>query len=358
MRPHAAVRIAPLLAAGVIAAHAVGLSQQKPDEGGPGSAETQKAGRAAVAYARSVADEGSPEYTAALRNAAALAKGLPIDGAAARAVPQPNLARGLLDLDPRYRQHAVAMNPQERIFGGERVPPGTYPDTVAITGNGGICTGTVIAGNAVLTAAHCFCHGVKTTVHVGDSLGTATANVTVARGTAMIQCTDDLLLGDVAVLMLDQALPVAPRRFAHDSLLATATVARAVGYGRTENPIAEPTGIKRRVDVPVASIACSGTVKTPGGAVSDAAFYKCAPGQEIVAGAPSLDKDSCNGDSGGPLFVTSQDGNLFLAGATSRATGPPGLRPCGDGGIYVRADGRIRKWLQSQGVSVAVGPAQ
>ena len=354
---HSGARLC-LVGACIFAAIATGYSQQSSTESGPGTAETQKAGRAAIAYARAVADEGTPAYTAALRNAAAMAKGLPVDTAASRSIPRPGAIRGLLDDDPRYRQNASDMRPQERIFGGERVPPGTFQDTVAITGNGGICTGTVIAASVVLTAAHCFCHGVKDTVHVGDSIAAATATVPVSSGTSMIQCTDDLSLGDLAVLMLSRPVTVAPRRFAHDSLFANAKVARAVGYGQTENPIAEPLGIKRRVDVPVASIACNGTVKTSDGVILDATFYKCASGLELVAGAPSLDKDSCNGDSGGPLFFTGQDGSLFLAGATSRATGPPGLRPCGDGGIYVRTDARIRKWLQTLGVTVTVGPAQ
>jgi hypothetical protein len=351
--------IAGLSSVGIVClCSALLLSQQKPAESGPGSPEAQKAGRAALAFARSVAEAGTPEFTEALRNASALAGGHPIEGTANRARSQPVHVRGLLDLDPRYRQNFESMDPQQRIFGGERVPPGLYPDTVAITGNGRICTGTLVTNTAVLTAAHCVCRGVTETVFVGDSLGSATAQITVANGTPMIDCTAPLQTGDVGVLFLNQPAPVQPRKFAHDSLIDAAAVARAVGFGRTENPIAEPIGIKRRVDVPVTSIACKGTVKTTDGVFTDTTYYGCSAGQELVAGAPSLDKDSCNGDSGGPLFVTAADGNLYLAGATSRATGPPGLRPCGDGGIYVRTDARVRKWLQTLGVTVAVGPVQ
>jgi hypothetical protein len=344
------------LAGWVLASSAILLSQAK--ESGPGGPEAQKAGRAAVAFAQSIADEGTPEYTAALRNASALAGRLPVDMAASRTLPHSTMVRGLLDLDLRYRQNVAAMDPQERIIGGERVPPGLYPDTVAITGNGGLCTGTIISANAVLTAAHCFCRGVKETVYVGDTIGNATTKVGVSTSSGMVGCTEDLAHGDVAVLFVTRPLTVTPRRFAHESLIASARIGRAVGFGLTENPIAEPLGIKRRVDVPIASTACNGTVTTPNGAEADSTFYKCSPGQELVAGAPSLDKDSCNGDSGGPLFLTASDGNLYLAGATSRATGPPGLRPCGDGGIYVRTDGRLRNWLQGLGVNVTVGPPQ
>ena len=90
----------------------------------------------------------------------------------------------------------------------------------------------------------------------------------------------------------------------------------------------------------MASIACNGTVSSAAGTVQDAQFYKCATGREIVVGAPSLDKDSCNGDSGGPLFIQGRDGGMYLAATTSRATGTAGMRPCGDGGICVRTDGQ------------------
>jgi len=210
----------------------------------------------------------------------------------------------------------------------------------------------------VLTAAHCFCGGVTDQVYVGENINAPTDKSAVDHGVAMMKCTDDLKAGDVAVLFLKKTLAVPPRAFASATLIGKVTIARAVGFGATENPIAEPIGIKRRVDVPIASSACSSTVSTSEGSVTDANFYGCAPGTELVAGAPSLDKDSCNGDSGGPLFVESQNGNLYLAATTSRATGPPGLRPCGDGGIYVRSDDKIVKWLQKNGVNVTVGPNQ
>jgi hypothetical protein len=340
----------------VLAATAPLVSRRQASESGPGSADSQKVGRAALAFAREAAKQDTPEFTEALRNAIAMAGRLPVDPTATRVRSDLIFTRGLLDFDLRYRQNFAAMNPQERIFGGERVPPGLYPDTVAITGNGRICTGTVIATNAVLTAAHCFCQKVSETVHFGDAVSNA-ATVGVASGFAMMDCSAPLAQGDVAVLMLSTPVTVTPRRFAADALFANASTGRAVGFGKTENPIAEPVGIKRRVDVPIASLACNGTVNTTTGTVADATYYGCSAGQEIVAGAQSLDKDSCNGDSGGPFFLTGPDGNLYLGGATSRATGPPGLRPCGDGGIYVRTDGRVRKWLQSRSITVSVGPS-
>jgi secreted trypsin-like serine protease len=333
------------------------LSQDLRPEIGPGSAESKKATRAARAFAQAVASEGTPEYTSALRKSLALAKGLPVGEDANRALNQVS-KRGAVDLDSRYRANFSNAQDNIRIWGGERVPTNTYLDTVAITGNGGLCTGTIIASNAVLTAAHCFCGGVAEKVYFGDSINmpASTALVDKTKSKSMIQCTADSKDGDVAVLMLSAPVQISPRALADTALINGATIGRAVGFGLTSTPVTEPAGIKRRVDVPVASVDCNGTVNTAEGAIMDSAFYGCSTLRELVAGAPSLDKDSCNGDSGGPFLVQSQNGNLYLAATTSRATGPPGLRPCGDGGIYVRTDGQVTQWIRSLGINIRVGP--
>jgi hypothetical protein len=347
------------VALGIAAIALTVRSQQTDRESGAGRPESQAAVRAAIAYAKQLAPEGTAEYTAALRKALALAGGLPISAEATRSITVFASMRGLLDLDQRYRRNLTSsVDETVRIWGGETVPPGTYPDTVALLGNGRICSGTVIASNMVLTAAHCYCNGVTERAIVGDTINAPLSTIPVSGAEAMVTCNESVANGDISVLKLAAALTVRPRAFANEALVSRASSARAVGYGRTANPITEPAGIKRRVDVPIASTACNGKVTTANGPVDDSVYYGCAPEREIVAGAPSLDRDSCNGDSGGPLFVTGRDGNLYLAGATSRPTGPPGLRPCGDGGIYVRTDARVVKWLASRGVTVTVGPPE
>jgi endonuclease G len=57
-----------------------------------------------------------------------------------------------------------------------------------------------------------------------------------------------------------------------------------------------------------------------------------------------LAKDTCTGDSGGPIYI--RDGqDWLLAGATSRAT-KGSVNNCGDGGVYVRVD-RYLDWIDS-----------
>jgi endonuclease G len=97
-------------------------------------------------------------------------------------------------------------------------------------------------------------------------------------------------------------------------------------------------GVKRQVDVPIASNDCRGS----SAGHDDHTAYGCDIGLEIVAGRPLLAQDSCNGDSGGPFYVLDKK-KWVLAGVTSRAT-DSAMHNCGDGGIYVRVD-RYRSWI-------------
>jgi secreted trypsin-like serine protease len=112
-------------------------------------------------------------------------------------------------------------------------------------------------------------------------------------------------------------------------MLTSAFTVRLAGFGNTDVFSGGGYGRRRMVDVPLAS--------------SDPVFGADLE-TEFVAGAPFLDRDSCNGDSGGPAYLES-DGVWYLAGATSRATASA-IRPCGDGGIYTRV-GVFEDWVRS-----------
>jgi hypothetical protein len=309
---------------------------------------TLKVVKDAFSKAGQVSQPGTAEYTASLRQE--------ISGAPSPPKPQ-KASPTSLDNDARYRDN---FSDQTRVYGGDVVAPGTFPDTVAITGNHQICTGVVIGAKTVLTAAHCFCGGVKETIYFGDSVLHAVNTASVTGGSSMIPCDPQLQLdhGDVAILTTNAILTIPPRAFASSGLINRAKFGRVVGFGIGMNPMTDPAGIKRMIDVPMASPDCKGMVQTASGGVQDSAYYRCAAGQELVAGAHSLDRDTCKGDSGGPLYVLGTDGTLYLAATTSRATGTPGMRECGDGGIYVRTDGTILTWLKSQNIEVFTGPSQ
>jgi len=328
------------------------------------AAQQQRAAKAADGYASALFDSNSAEYMAAFRSAlnsaAAITQPFPTVGVPRSAVPIAPTTT-LFDRDPRYIANSklLILNDQgaasERVWNG--LPTTGYQNTVVITGNSGLCTGTAISKNVVITAQHCHCDGVNQFVGVGTHYDDQHPGIRVARSVPMKKCDKPVSAqADIALLILEQDFEasVIPATLASQSLIDHATQVRVVGFGRDEH---NQVGQKLFVDVPVASTACGGSVKVAAGAqVPDSVYYGCNAGFELVASAPLLKKDTCNGDSGGPAFVRDQNGNDYLAAATSRAVSTPGANNCGDGGVYVRLDGAVAVWIKQQGVTPNVSP--
>jgi len=67
-----------------------------------------------------------------------------------------------------------------------------------------------------------------------------------------------------------------------------------------------------------------------------------APGGEFVAGGHGT--DACFGDSGGPVYIDTAQGPALI-GVVSRGLLVSG-EPCGEGGVFVRAD-KVTAWIKS-----------
>lgn len=244
--------------------------------------------------------------------------------------------------DPRYlaNQRQLARRTQGglRVIGGKRVKAGEFLDCVAVGSDAQWgCTGTLIGPNVVLTAGHCA--GVATRIFIGNDVGKEGRIVRVKK---RVRHPDyhKSRHNDLLVLLLDSNVDdVAPRLLAKKTLLDDATDGRVVGFGATDASGHFGYGVKRFVDVPIASPDCRGQVDGQ----SDNTTYGCDPGLELVAGRPMLEKDSCKGDSGGPFYVMNQTQQWLLGAVTSRAT-DSAMHTCGDGGVYPRVD-RYRAWI-------------
>ena len=231
----------------------------------------------------------------------------------------------------------------DSIVGGKRVRRGDFADCCAVGDETEwYCSGTLIAPNVVVTAGHC---DLTTRVYLKGN------DVSRAGGAEIInikKVTDDSgfesLLDfrhrnpkvDLRVLVLERDSTVPPRRIARESDLAGVSEATLVGFGMVDLAGKVGYGVKRRVKVPLMTLDCT----EPG--LADK--FGCREGYEIVAGHRGLLRDSCKGDSGGPLYIQAEDGSYLLLGATARGAWGR-ANECGDGGIYVRVD-QFLDWIR------------
>jgi trypsin len=195
-----------------------------------------------------------------------------------------------------------------RIIGGVLAPNHAYPFMVAMeyAADGfQFCGGSLIAPNKVLTAAHC----VDTTEPVRIRVGTNNRNtdpgqiVAVSTQVKHPKYNSTTLDYDVAVFTLassvvlndNKNLAKLPEACATleciTGLAKTGTTVRVAGWGATNPNGSSPSINLLQVDVPLASNATCNTAI--GGGIT---------GRMICAGFVSGGKDSCSGDSGGPLF--------------------------------------------------------
>jgi uncharacterized protein (TIGR03382 family) len=220
------------------------------------------------------------------------------------------------------------------IVGGTQVPAGRWPDVVAVLGEDGACTGTLVAPDVVLTAGHCI--EIHPTHVIADATDYTSGGERIAVKSARAYPSWWERF-DVGVLVLDHAAHPTPRAIASACLanarLRAAAPLRIVGFGLTTLNATGDNTVLREATIPVLDPFCT----------SDPTCLAAArPNGELIAGGRGT--GSCLGDSGGPAFVDGPTGPA-LVGVVSRGLDVPGL-PCGNGIVYVRAD-KIAAWIQS-----------
>jgi subtilisin-like proprotein convertase family protein/V8-like Glu-specific endopeptidase len=190
---------------------------------------------------------------------------------------------------------------------------GEFPSAVSIRSSGRAhCTGTLVAPQLVITAAHCVSTGnvgfLKVHVGLGTEPDFSERGVAVASfGTSPAYQRDIGGNSDVAYLVLAQPLdnvpitPVATDPEELRTLLATGTRSTLVGYGVHDNDVSGSSGVK---------YLGPGTVK----------FFSR---NEVWIG--DAQGDGCSGDSGGPVFGQLPSGEWRVFGVTSRGPSPCGL---------------------------------
>lgn len=233
---------------------------------------------------------------------------------------------------------------QGRIVGGTLTSAGTrtyqvrlYRDTSPLA-----CGGTIIADNWVLTAAHCVNNpqAEANRVRVGftRTSGTGGTYHTVDR-VVRHPSSNGSIVYDYALLRISGTFASTLERVA----IPTADVVQAVGQPGN-NVIVSGWGLTseggnlsddlREITIPIVSDAtCRQSLGTSAGSFDDASM--------VCAG--SAGKDSCTGDSGGPM-VAAYNNRTWSIGVTS--WGPGCARP-NTYGVYADTL-HVRNWILEQ----------
>lgn len=210
---------------------------------------------------------------------------------------------------------------QSRIVGGTKAVEGDYPWMVAIAEKSGrtlferqFCGGTLISPDWVLTAAHCLEDelpwGIEVVAGFTNLGDTSTAEVRGVRGIFIHPGYIDVegdLLNDIALILLESPItkitPVAYSRSV--APVPVGDPVRALGWGDTMSTPRFPTELQM-VDLNLASISTARRVYAS----------NRLDNRHLAALAPG--KDTCGGDSGGPLFDLDGDmGKPLAIGITS-----------------------------------------
>jgi secreted trypsin-like serine protease len=221
------------------------------------------------------------------------------------------------------------------IVGGSSVPRGRWPDAVAVFLQDGLCTGTLIAPDVVVTAGHCI-DGTPREVVI-DSVDYARSGGERIRVAWARAYPDWYRRYDVGVIVLERPARTAPRIVtsactAREHLVA-GEVVEIVGFGVASTADGDDNTALRQASVAITDPTCT---------LDPACEPSIAPHGEFMAGGRGA--DSCFGDSGGPVYAETERGHALL-GIVSRGLALPAA-PCGGGGVYVRID-KVTSWIQS-----------
>lgn len=217
-------------------------------------------------------------------------------------------------------------------MGGSAVPSGGLPSAALVVqqqldGSSSVCSGTVVATNVVLTAAHCTfvpdtlvpapASSLAVVIGQEDVSTIVPANVYgVSRVFAHPAYSRTYGWYDAGLLVLSRTTSAPAMALAgstDQALLAAGTPALIAGWGRTDGTAADISHqLLAATTVVQSDSVCAAAVQRLYGAYWNASAQICA------IDPPAFETGTCSGDSGGPLAVRRPDATWVEIGITSR----------------------------------------
>jgi MYXO-CTERM domain-containing protein len=214
---------------------------------------------------------------------------------------------------------ALGVTPvQPQVAGGQEVEECGWPDTVAVTGGGGLCTGSLVHPRVVVYAAHCG-DGNKTIRFAEDSTSGG-----ISRPTSFCRANPEYdgvseQSQDWAFCVLDEPvteLPYTPPAYGCETdVIAQGQQVVIAGFGDSSST--GGAGTKRWATTEIVSTLGS-TANIGGDGVS-----------------------TCQGDSGGSAFVQFPDGGWRALSMTSTGIG------CGKAGVHALMHPAV-PWIENE----------
>ncbi|KAJ1666676.1 Chymotrypsin-like elastase member 2A [Coemansia sp. RSA 1813] len=257
------------------------------------------------------------------------------------------------------REEATMISAEPRIAGGVIAGKNDFKFIAFVHGqvsdtDGSSCTGSLIGPNVVLTAGHCvytssgsmymtsqmnvaFTHTKPTTM--SDFTGPAVKEIIVNPN-----FNRSTLSNDLALIILESDIPsdIATPVKIYTGAITTSTPLTAAGFGIT-NPSDSSSVSPNLMKVDLVA----GTTNYC------KSIWSSFDPSKLICTNGAAGKDTCSGDSGGPLATRINNGNdIVLAGITSFApvttNNPDGLcAQAGSTGYYVHANYYI-DWIAKQ----------